>query len=243
MIITTADSHKISVRHLRQSGDIAIIVAHGFYTNKDTHLFKEIEKMLHRHFDVFSFDFRGHGLSGGFFSWTTHEAHDLHAVISFAEQQGYKKIGLIGFSLGAAAALIESSQHPNPHIKSIIAVSTPAEFWKINYRFWMPDMLNEIKAMLGLHGKGKGARWGSPFLPKTKPIDIVHQIAPTPLLFLHGREDWLIKHSHSEKLFKVAKEPKELHVMAGAGHAERMFAKHPDEFERLCVEWFKKTIR
>ena len=76
----TADSHKIAVRHLRKSGDEAVILAHGFSTHKDMALFKEMSEIFHQHYDVLTFDFRGHGESGGLFSWTSHEAHDLHAV-------------------------------------------------------------------------------------------------------------------------------------------------------------------
>ncbi len=121
MNIMTADSHKIAVRYLRKQKqkDEAVILAHGFSTHKDMFLFQEMSAMFHRFYDVLTFDFRGHGESGGLFSWTSHEARDLHAVISFAEKQGYKKVGLIGFSLGAAATLIEAGQNPNSIIKSI----------------------------------------------------------------------------------------------------------------------------
>lgn len=242
MIITTEDLRKISVRHLAKGSDTAIILAHGFYNNKDTYLFKAIAEMLHKHYDVVTFDFRGHGKSNGLFSWTAYEPQDLRAVISFAKKKGYKKIGVIGFSLGAATTLIELSQNPILEVKSIIAVSPPYDFWKIDFRFWEHEMLNDLKLNLGPKGKGKGVHPGNPFLRKIRPIDAVTQVSDCPVLFIHGEKDWLIKPYHSERLFAVASQPKKLKIIPDAGHAEKIFDKFPDAFEQLCVEWFEKTI-
>lgn len=241
MIITTVDKHKISVSELRRDQEVAIIVAHGFYNNKDTHLFKSISEMFFNHYDTFTFDFRGHGKSSGFFSWTAYEPTDLRAVVSYVGKLGYKKIGLIGFSLGAATALIEASQ--NSQIDSVVAVSAPYDFWQINFHFWEPEMVKDLKLNLGHKGKGKGVRPGNPFLPKIKPIDAVaERVNLAPILFVHGQNDWLIKPNHSDELYKKAKEPKEIVRMNGVGHAEKIFDDQPAEFEKICVDWFSKTL-
>ena len=44
-----------------------LILAHGFFNNKDVYLFKGISKELSEHYDVIAFDFRGHGKSSGAF--------------------------------------------------------------------------------------------------------------------------------------------------------------------------------
>ena len=205
-------------------------------------LFKEMSEIFNRHYDVLSFDFRGHGESEGLFSWTSREAHDLHAVISFAQERGYKEIGLIGFSLGAAATLIEAGQNPNPIIKSIIAVSTPYDLWKIDFHFWNPRMLDDLRFNWSPKGRGKFVRPGNPFRSKIKPLHAVAEIETVPILFMHGESDWLIRPHHSEKLFAAAKAPKELRIIPEAGHAEMIFSQSPQKFESICMEWFKKTI-
>jgi len=43
------------------------------------------------------------------FTWTANEQKDLRAVIAYAKEDRYEKIGVIGFSFGAAIALIEAS--------------------------------------------------------------------------------------------------------------------------------------
>ena len=238
--LKTADNKKIAFNHYSNDYPEVIIVAHGFYNNKDTLLFKEISKALSKKYDVITFDFRGHGESTGLFTWTANETQDLRLIIDYAKKHGYKKIGIIGFSLGAAITLIESSQSRD--IDSLISVSSPYDFWKIDYHFWEEEMFNDLKLNLGPKGKGKGIKPGNPFLKKIRPINIVHKISPIPILFIHGKDDWLIKPKHSEKLFEKSRQPKEIKIIEKAGHAEMIFDSFPEEFIRICINWFQKTL-
>lgn len=239
-MLKTADGYQIAFDHYKQGNSSVVILSHGFFNNKDAYLFKSMAEKFSLHFDVISFDYRGHGKSNGLFSWTSNETEDLRTVIAFAKQYGYEKIGVIGFSLGGAIALIEASE--NGDIDTVISVSAPFDFWKINYRFWEREMFNDLMLNLGPKGKGKGIRPGNPFLPKIKPIDVVDKVSPRPVLFVHGRNDWLIYFEHSEKLFQKAKEPKNIIFVDDAGHAEKIFDEKPDEFMNICTDWFTKTL-
>jgi pimeloyl-ACP methyl ester carboxylesterase len=239
--IKTADHHRIALNHLRTGHDEAIILAHGFYNNKDAYLFLKMAEEFSRHFDVISFDFRGHGKSSGLFSWTSNECADLKAIIDYAKNHPYKEIGLVGFSLGAAIGLIEAAQ--NPDVKTVIAVSAPYDFWKIDFCFWKRGMLDDLRLNVGMKGKGKFIRPGNPFLKKVRPVDIVGKLAPRPVLFLHGSEDWLIHSKHSEILYKNAKEPKRLILLEKLGHAETMFDQRPDLFMKTCIDWFNENLK
>ncbi|MBF0384434.1 MAG: alpha/beta fold hydrolase [Candidatus Omnitrophica bacterium] len=239
--LLTADNQKIFYNHYKSGHDKVIIIAHGFFNNKDTLLFKELSEGIARDYDVITFDFRGHGKSSGLFAWTTREENDLTRVIQYAKEENYKKIGVIGFSLGAAVSLINAGKEKN--IDSLISVSAPTDFWKINYHFWEPDMIKDLRLNIGKKGIGKGVRPGNPFRKKIRPIDIVSKISPLPVLFIHGKKDWLIKPQHSEELYEKAKRPRKLILLASAGHAERIFDEYPDEFLRLCRDWFQKTFK
>ena len=241
MKLLTEDHHEISAEHLQTGHKEVVILAHGFYNNKDAYLFRKMAEELSRSFDVISFDFRGHGKSSGLFSWTSKECADVEAVIAYAKRRGYASIGLVGFSLGAAISLMTAAQ--NPDIKTVIAVSAPYDFWKIDFHFWKPGMLEDLKLNLGMKGKGKFIRPGNPFLPKVRPVDVVAKIAPRSVLFIHGAEDWLIHPEHSRKLYEKAKEPKEIVILEKAGHAETMFDQQPELFMKICVDWFLKTLR
>ena len=94
----------------------------------------------------------------------------------------------------------------------------------------------------GAKGRGKGIRPGSPSLQKIRPIDIVDKISPTPVQFIHGEKDWLVKPSHSQRLFDKAKDPKVLTIIKDGGHAERMFDVFPDQFMKICLDRFRETL-
>jgi pimeloyl-ACP methyl ester carboxylesterase len=239
--VMTEDRKRIALTHIKGGFSKVVIIAHGFYTNKDTVLFKRMTDAFSKEYDVIMFDFRGHGKSSGVFTWTALEQKDLQAVIKYAKENHYNKIGVIGFSLGSAIALIEASRHQN--IDSVIAVSTPADLGRINYHFWEKDMWEDLKLNFGDKGRGKGIRPGSLFLQKTRPIDIVDKISPTPILVLHGEKDWLIKPSHSQRLFDKALDPKAMAIIKNGGHAERIFDVFPDQFMKICLDRFRETLK
>lgn len=239
--VTTGDGKRISLIHVKGGFFKAVIIAHGFYTNKDTAVFKKMVEAFSEEYDVIAFDFRGHGKSSDVFTWTALEQKDLQAVITYAKENHYPQVGVIGFSFGAAIALIEASTHHN--IDSLIAVSTPADMGSINYHFWEKDMWKDLILNFGIKGRGKGIRMGSPALQKTRPIDIVDKISPAPVLFIHGEKDWLVKPSHSQRLFDKAKDPKALTIIKDGGHAERIFDVFPDKFMKICLDRFRETLK
>ncbi|MEI7998518.1 MAG: alpha/beta fold hydrolase [Candidatus Omnitrophota bacterium] len=238
--LKTTDRQRIEATHHEQGFKKAVILAHGFFNAKDAYLFREIANAISEHYDVIAFDFRGHGKSSGLFTWTSKECADLKAVINYTKDCGYESIGLMGFSLGAAISVIETSQ--NLDINSLIAVSAPYDFWEINFHFWEPAMIADLKLNLGEKAKGKGIRPGNPFDKKVKPISVVGKISPRPVLFIHGEEDWLIKSIHSRKLYEKAKEPKAIEMIKKGGHAEILYDTHPDLFMKLTLDWFKSTL-
>ena len=238
--VMTEDGKRIAFFHIKNGFSKVVIIAHGFYNNKDTVLFRKIADAFSKEYDVIVFDFRGHGKSSDVFTWTACEQKDLRAITAYAKENNYAKIGVIGFSLGAAIALIEASFHNN--IDSVIAVSPPKDLGSINYHFWEKDMWKDLALNLGIKGRGKGIRSGSLSLQKIRPRDIVDKISPTPVLFLHGEKDWLVKLSHSQLLFNKAKSPKALMIIKDGGHAERMFDAFPDQFMKICLDRFRETL-
>ena len=237
--LTTLDGQRIAYSHDKGGHRRAIILAHGYFNNKDTFLFRQIADMLIEKFDVIRFDFRGHGQSSGWFSWTAKESNDLKCVLNYASQR-YPKVGVLAFSLGGAIAIVEASV--NPQIQSLMTVSAPASVWRINYHFWKKEMWQDLLLNLGPKGKGKRVRPGFPFDRKIKPIDVVHRIAPRPICFVHGANDWLILPRHSLRLFENARDPKECYILDGTGHAEKIADQAPDRFKRLCLDWFMSSL-
>ena len=240
VMLITRDRYRIAALHHDHGQKKVVVLAHGFINNKDVHLFSQIAKGLSREYDVVAFDFRGHGKSSGLFSWTSREQADIQAVLEYVQSFQYDALGVVGFSLGAAIALIEAAQ--NPEIKTVIAVSAPYDFWQIDYHFWKPGMIDDLKLNFGYKGKGKGVRPGNLWEPKIAPIDVVDRIAPRPVLFIHGSDDWLIHPRHSRELYQKAKDPKKLEIIERGGHAEKIFDDYPEVFMRTCRDWLKENL-
>lgn len=237
--VLTIDQHRVHYDLYRQGHDQAIIIAHGFFNSKDALLLKELGRALEDQFDVLIMDFRGHGKSSGLFYWTSKEYLDLQAVLGEAKKY-YKHIGVIGFSLGAATSIIAASK--GEEIDTVISISAPSEFEKIEYHFWELDVENDIGYNLFGGGRvGKSVRPGPFWLKKDKPIQSVEQIK-CPIFYIHGEADWLIKPWHSEELYKKTPTQKRLSIIKNGPHAEYLIRKNKEETIGSIREWLKETL-
>jgi len=71
-------------------------------------------------------------------------------------------------------------------------------------------------------------------LLRFRPQDVVHRIAPRPLLVVHGEHNRLHRPEEARILYENAGEPRELVFLPGAGHTEWMYDDHP-LFARLVT--------
>ena len=235
--VSAADGVRISFELYRElGGDALLIICPGFFQSKETPTFRRLAAILSRDCDTACMDFRGHGRSSGGFTFSAREQQDLNAVLDWAGQR-YARIGLMGFSLGAATSINVASRRKG--IRGLVAVSVPTAFEKIEFRFWTPQAIRT-----GLRGmeRGAGFRPGNPLSKKERPIDRVKKIAPVPFLFIHGTADRTVLHRHSEHLYRAAGEPKKLVLIKGGGHAEELFRREPQRFLPPVRDWLRETL-
>ena len=107
-----------------------IIMAHGSGSNRFAKgLFNSIAEALQKeNYNILSFDFSGHGESENDVLTVKKSIDDLVSAIAFVKEKGYKKIALLGHSLGALACLEAFS----PEIETMIligALTGPVQ-WK-----------------------------------------------------------------------------------------------------------------
>ena len=238
--LLTSDKEKIAYYHYQNNQAKLIVIAHGFYNSKDSVLLQQLARDLSDGYDVFMFDFRGHGRSSGLFSWMSKESKDLEAVLNHLKGR-YEKIGLVAFSLGGSISLNVLSETKG--VDSLICVSAPAEFGKIDYKFWELDWKKDfIYTLFSKDGKvGKGVRLGPFWLKKKKPIKAVERIK-IPVFYIHGDKDWVIKPWHSRALYKKTNTEKKLVVIKNGPHAEYLMQDSAEEFVREVKKWFKYTL-
>lgn len=237
--LKTKDNEKIKFQHYQKGHDVVIVIAHGFFNSKDAPLLQQLKDSLVSEYDVFMFDFRGHGGSSGSFCWSSKEGQDIKAVLDYLSPR-YKNIGFVAFSMGAAISIQAAAEYGG--IGSLVAISSPAQYAKIDYRFWELDMENDILYNLKEGKIGKGVRPGAFWLSKKDPLDLAGKIT-CPVLYIHGEDDWVIRPWHSEELFKKTTSKKKLLLVENGPHAEYLFRKNSAEVLKAIKEWFEETIK
>ena len=231
--LKTSDGIKIAVNHHKSGHKELVILIHGWFMTKDSKTFSSMAKDFSEHFDVISFDCRGHGKSSGFYTFTSKETIDLETVVNYAKKY-YEKIYLIGFSLGGAIALIHGAIHSD--IDKIIVVSAPSDFSKIENQMWKKE------AWIPTLKKFELKRWISvrPSLiirKKIKPIEIIENVK-TPTLFIAGVKDPTVHNWHTKKLYDKAICKKHFELFNSI-HAEDLYLDEPEKFINTCINWLK----
>jgi len=182
---------------------------------------------------VVVFDFRGHGQSGGLYTFGQRETEDLRTVLDFACPR-YRKLGVLAFSLGASIAIQTLAR--THQADGLIAVSPVANLDTVTLRsVWWPGAFRSWWSQLRVSRSFRGLtlHYGKP-----RALDVVDRVSPVPLLLIHGTKDWLVNVRQSQLLYAQAREPKQLHLVEGGRHAEELFEDDPDGFGRLCSAWF-----
>lgn len=237
----TKDNISIAYDRYKNGSETVIIVCPGYYNSKTNRWMRKAVEILLPRYDVIIFDFRGHGMSGGEYTWSAKEDIDVDAILDYARSEGYKHIGIIAFSLGAAAAVNAAASRDD--VDSMVLISCPSSFRMIDFHFWEPEMFVDLKDNIECKWEGKGARACSILLHKKDPIDNIKNIKHAALLFISGDRDWVVKDRHSKMLYAAASEPKKLKIIKGGGHAERLIQSDPEGMKNLILGWFADTIK
>src|SRR5260370_659943 len=103
--LVTEDGVPIDAAHLPGPGDLAIVVAPGFTLSWQRPNVWRIANRFNRMAGVVIFDFRGHGRSGGLSTLGDREIKDLDVAVAYARELGYRRIAVVGFSMGASIVL------------------------------------------------------------------------------------------------------------------------------------------
>lgn len=233
--LKTKDKVNIAINHYKKNHNEVVIVAPGWCMTKDSNAFSQISEMFAKYFDVISFDFRGHGKSGGFYTFTSREIMDMDAVVRYARKNSYSKIYLAGFSLGGAMSIIYASK--SRFINKIIAVSAPSDFDKIENEMWKKEAWLETFKKFELKRFASIRPYPIP-LKKIKPIDVIDKIE-APTLFVAGELDPTVHPWHTKELYKKAVCPKEYKEYSKGCHAEDLFLHFKDDFSTICLDWLR----
>ncbi len=230
--IVTDDGVPIDAVHLPGHGDLAVVLAHGFTLNWQRPSVWRVANRLNRVAGVVTFDFRGHGRSGGESTLGDRETRDLDVAVAYARELGYQRIATVGFSMGASVVLRQAGLTGG--VDAVVSVSGPGH-WYFRGTKPMRRVHWAVERKAGravsrrfLKTRISGGRWDPVPVP---PADAAARIAPTPLLIVHGDKDEYFPVEHAHELFEAAHDPKDLWIIPGFGHAET--AAGPELLDRI----------
>ena len=185
----------------------AIILVHGrdnSRTNGFCDGFVPFANDLHNAgFSVMLIDLRGHGESADSrFYFGVKEYQDILGAVDWLEAHGYQpgKIGVLGYSLGAASVVYAAAEEGD--IGAIWIDSAYADVKSVIEKSWVSEsglpmvFLYSAEGMIRLlYGYN---------ITSSRPIDQIGKISPRPIFLAHCKEDNMIPISHMDELQTVA---------------------------------------
>ncbi len=74
------------------------------------------------------------------------------------------------------------------------------------------------------------------------PEDMVAQISPRPILFIHAGSDNLVSSEEAQSLYKRAGEPKKLVIVPGVTHVDFYLGEAFGQVTTLSLDWFNRYL-
>jgi alpha-beta hydrolase superfamily lysophospholipase len=206
-----------------------VITCHGLFSSKDSDKFLSIARSFTaRGIAVIRFDFSGCGESPGEIADTTVTGRlaELAAVVRFARQHELlgPHLGLLGSSLGGYLSLLCAAQDRS--IEALAVWATP---------FSLPGLRKSIPphelAVLKEDFFIDAARFDLlPLLPSLHTV-----------LIIHGTQDEIVPHTHAEKIYQLAGNPRELESIPGGDHSLTGIEDREQAIQK-SVLWFQRYL-
>lgn len=227
-----------------EAGDSSRVVvmmhgANGHRADPGIKMLDIAREMVNAGYNVLMFDLRGHGQSEGeHVSLGYYEQRDLLGAIDYVKQRGMSKICVIGFSMGAATALMTAANCKQ--IDAIVADSSFAyladivepQFSKRSSlpKFFIPLILFVAKKIHGID------------LSIPKPVDAVRQFTTPPILIIHGGQDNTVPVEHASILARASCNPNtRLWIVPEAEHVGSHRAR-PKEYITQVLSFFDQAL-
>jgi len=197
----------------------AVVLCHGFGGNKNIRDFVALAQDLSRSYTVYSFDFRGHGLSPGRSTFGFREVSDLKAVVEMARRDGNRSVAALGFSMGGVVAIRYAALYGG--LDSVTAISVPADLGTAHApgaRLIRLLMGNPLGRAIG--ARRFGVKVDRSWRSQAAPADLVHLVPPQPLTIIHGEDDFVFEVEQAHELKRRAGDGCRLKTFPDFGHAE-----------------------
>ncbi|MEX1230360.1 MAG: alpha/beta hydrolase [Planctomycetaceae bacterium] len=218
-VVTTIDSDsgaKLATWYVPvDKSSATVVLIHPWRGDRRT-MRKRAELLIDAGYSIVMIDLQGHGESPGeYITAGFLESRDVKAAVEFARKQNPQhRIGLIGVSIGGAAALIGSPLD----IDALIIESV--------YPTIDDAVCNRIECRLGPLCHALAPLLLCQLEPRTgiscsllRPLDRIDETG-CPILIMSGDEDRHTTVDDTKRLYATAEVPKELVMFPGAAHVD-----------------------
>lgn len=220
------------IPHERRSEVKTIILLHGYPADKGDIL--PIVKFLHHDYNLFLFDFRYLGESEGSYSTAgAKETKDLSAAVQYLKTRGVNEVGVWGFSMGGAVALMTAPE--TPEIKAIISESSYAHLnWMAYDLYHVPLLRYPLGWLTGL--------WAKPLLGlnigKVAPAESAKSLT-IPILLIHSVQDQVISFKNALEIQKsIENNPKaEFWFQEDLAHGHLS-----EDYQKRVLDFFERNL-
>ena len=219
-----------------------IVVVHGSEGNRadPAERMLGIARDLVTHgYNVLMFDMRGHGESGGeHISAGLYEKNDLLGAIDYVRVRGIEnKIGVLGFSMGAAVCLMAAPE--SEEIDAVVADAAYADIVSIIESefaersdlpgFFIPIILSMTRNIYDVD------------FTAIKPEEAVRETS-VPVFIIHGEQDEMIPVEHAYRLKEASQNPdSRLWIVPEAQHADSYLVR-PTEYKEQVISFFDEAL-
>jgi len=220
----------------------AVIICHGLGANKSD--FTDLAVSLSRRgYLVLTFDFRAHGESGGgSSSLGLREQMDVAAALACLRSRtdvDPQRIGIYGFSLGGATALLAAARSGG--FRAVVSDSAFTSLrdqarTAITGFYHLPAFPFLPLTTLGYR------LWFFASVDDVDPERAIVNLSPVPVLIIAGEGDDLIPLENGKRLYAAAREPKELWIVPNAAHGGTMAAAGT-EYEKTVGAFFDRALK
>jgi pimeloyl-ACP methyl ester carboxylesterase len=237
--VRAADKTSIAFTWWRRPSRELLILAPGFWRVR---LARE-NLFLANHYmrlgyDVAALDFRGHGDSGGAYSFGACEALDLKAVVDqlVGEGKTYRRFAILGLSLGGSIAADALGRFPDLPCRALAMVSSPADLRSLRPRPWTAAAIRQVSLRNAIRMPRLSA--GTVFARRPAVAEALSRLT-IPKLIITAEGDWLVDPSHGRLLAEAAAEPVEyVHLdLPGNLHGDALVKFVPLRLLRVLDRW------
>lgn len=227
-------NHVVSGWWLLRPETTRVIIGCTGYRSRKSDLIGVSSALWRAGFNVLLFDYHGHGSAFGEQVTLAHrEMSDFFGAYAYAQQRvAGARIGVLGYSMGASIAVMGAARRPG--VMAVVADSpfaTHADVfgYRIARTLRVPatpiaSVANRMLPIVaGYHSED------------VAPLAEIADIAPRPVLLIHGCSDTAIPVDHTKRLYEAAREPKEMWLVEGAEHCGAYFVDRPAYCERVAA--------